>query len=180
MNIFLYSDPHFSHAGVCKFMNDDGTKLRPWDNPEEMDEALVELYNETVSPKDKVYFLGDVAINRRGLKVLARLNGEKVLIKGNHDIFRIGEYIEYFKDVRACHVLSGMIFTHIPVHPNQLYRFGTNIHGHLHGNRVLLPNGEIDPQYYSVCVEQINFNPISLEEVKVNIVKQGGVANFKF
>ena len=32
-SVFLVSDTHFSHAGVCRFTRNDGvTKLRPWDN----------------------------------------------------------------------------------------------------------------------------------------------------
>ena len=35
-SVFLYSDPHFGHQGVCKFLRNDGvTKLRPWDTAEE-------------------------------------------------------------------------------------------------------------------------------------------------
>jgi hypothetical protein len=30
-SVFLVSDTHFGHAGVCKFLRNDGvTKLRPW------------------------------------------------------------------------------------------------------------------------------------------------------
>ena len=86
--VFLYSDPHIGHAGVCRFLKEDGTKLRPWNNPDDMDEHLIKVYNERVRPNDKIYFLGDVVINRRCLNTLARLNGDKVLIRGNHDIFR--------------------------------------------------------------------------------------------
>ena len=40
--VFLVSDTHFGHAGVCRFTRNDGvTKLRPWDNADEMDEAMV-------------------------------------------------------------------------------------------------------------------------------------------
>ncbi len=81
-SVFLYSDPHFGHQGVCRFLRADGTKLRPWDTAEEMDEHLVKVYNERVKPNDKIYFLGDVVINRKALKTLARLNGDKVLIRG--------------------------------------------------------------------------------------------------
>ena len=42
---------------------------------------MVKRWNETVRPNDKVYHLGDVVINRKALKTLGRLNGEKVLIK---------------------------------------------------------------------------------------------------
>ena len=76
-NIFLVSDTHFGHKGVTQFLKEDGTKLRPWDSVEEMDEAMVKLWNETVKPTDKVYHLGDVVINRRALGILSRLNGDK-------------------------------------------------------------------------------------------------------
>ncbi len=178
-NIFLTSDTHFGHLGVCHFLRDDGTKLRPWDSPEEMDEALIENWNKVVNTKDKVYHLGDVVINRKALKTLARLNGEKVLIKGNHDIFRLEEYTPYFKDVRGYHVMSGMIMSHIPLHPSALYRFGTNIHGHTHSNRVLESSGMVDVRYQCVCVEQTNFTPISFEDLKKKIESEGGITNFK-
>ncbi len=74
-NTFLVSDTHFGHAGVCHFTESDGvTKIRPWTDPNEMDEAMVKMWNETVRPNDKVYHLGDVVINRKALKTLARLN----------------------------------------------------------------------------------------------------------
>ena len=179
--VFLYSDPHFSHLGVCKFMGPDGfTKLRPWDSPEEMDDELVRRFNERVGVKDKVYFLGDVAINRRGLKVLERLKcKDLVLIRGNHDIFRDDEYRRYFRELRAYHVLNGLILSHIPLHPESLGRFGTNIHGHTHANRVLLPDGSIDVRYWCACVEQTDFAPILLEDAFKRIVEQGGTIGFK-
>ena len=135
--VFLVSDTHFGHAGVCRFLRSDGTKLRPWDNPDEMDEEMIRRWNDTVRPNDKVYHLGDVVINRKALKTLWRLNGDKVLIRGNHDIFRDDEYREHFRELRAYHVMNGMILSHIPIHTESLARFGTNIHGHLHANRVM-------------------------------------------
>jgi calcineurin-like phosphoesterase family protein len=159
-NIFFISDTHFGHVGVTQFLREDGTKLRPWDNIEEMDEALVFNWNSVVNPKDKVYHLGDVVINRKHLKTLLRLNGEKVLVKGNHDIFRINEYLEHFKDVRGYHILDNLIMSHIPIHPDSRGRFRGNIHGHLHANTVG------DPWYYNVSVEQINYTPIPFETVR--------------
>jgi len=190
--VFLYSDPHFGHQGVCRFMRNDGvTKLRPWDNAEEMDEELIKRYNEKVRPKDKCYFLGDVVINRKALPTLARLNGDKVLIRGNHDIFRDDEYRQYFRELRAYHVMNGMILSHIPVHEASLGRFGTNIHGHLHANRVMRARGvdaktgeilysnEIDPRYWCACVEQTDFAPILFEDAMKRIEAEGGVVGFK-
>ena len=169
--VFLVSDTHFGHAGVCRFTHPDDSevKLRPWTDPDEMDEEMIRRWNDRVRPSDKVYHLGDVVINRRALKTLARLNGDKVLIRGNHDIFPDAEYREYFRELRAYHVLNGMILSHIPVHEASLGRFGTNIHGHLHASRVkkargvdaktgtVLYSDKDDVRYHCVCVEQTDF-----------------------
>lgn len=183
-SVFLTSDTHFGHAGVCRFMQSDGvTKLRPWDNPDEMDEEMVRRWNDTVRPGDKVYHLGDVVINRKALNTLHRLNGDKVLIKGNHDIFKLEDYTQHFRDIRGYHVMNGVILSHIPVHPEQLRRFGCNIHGHLHSNRVMVEDEyskseKIDPRYISVCVEQTDFRPILFEDVLKRIKEQGGTVGF--
>ena len=170
-SVFLVSDTHFGHAGVCRFLRDDGTKLRPWDDPEKMDEDMIKLWNDTVRPNDKVYHLGDVVMHRKSLSIMHRLNGDKVLIKGNHDIFKLGDYIPYFRDIRAYHVMNNMILSHIPIHPESKGRFNANIHGHLHANRVK-KDDKIDPWYFNVSVEQIDYKPILFEEVLERIKKQ--------
>jgi calcineurin-like phosphoesterase family protein len=184
-SVFLVSDTHFGHAGVCKFTRDDGvTKLRPWTDPDEMDEHMVKVWNETVKPADKVYHLGDVVINRKALGIMRRLNGDKVLIRGNHDIFRDDEYREHFREIRAYHVMNGMILSHIPIHPESLGRFGVNIHGHLHYQRVMIQKhagvkAVIDSRYHCVCVEQTDYRPILFEEVIQRIKDEGGEIGFK-
>ena len=105
-NVFFISDTHFGHEKTCStFKNKDGTPLRPFANAQEMDEEMVKRWNETVGPNDKVYHLGDVVINRKSLAILDRLNGDKVLIKGNHDIFKLSDYVKYFRDIRGYHVM---------------------------------------------------------------------------
>ena len=189
---FLISDTHFGHAGVCKFLRNDGvTKLRPWDTPEEMDEEMVKRWNERVRPNDKVYHLGDVVINRKHLTTLGRLNGDKVLIRGNHDIFKLEDFTPYFRDVRGYHVMNGMILSHIPIHEESLGRFGVNVHGHLHANRVMrraestmefMERGVrswIDTRYHCVCVEQTDFAPILLEDMIERIEAEGGTIEMR-
>ena len=191
-SVWLISDTHFGHAGVCRFLRNDGvTKLRPWDDPAEMDEFMIQAWNDKVKPNDKVYHLGDVVINRKALPTLSRLNGDKVLIRGNHDIFRDDEYRQYFRELRAYHVMNGMILSHIPLHESSMGRFGVNIHGHLHANRVMKPRGvdaksgqvlysdEVDVRYHCVCVEQTDFAPILFEEVIKRIEAEGGQVGFK-
>ena len=192
-SVFLVSDTHFGHAGMCRFThpNDPTVKLRPWTDPNEMDEEMVRRWNDRVRPTDKVYHLGDVVINRKALPIMDRLNGDKVLIRGNHDIFKDDDYRKYFRELRAYHVMNGMILSHIPIHSDSLGRFGVNIHGHLHASRVRKPCGvdartgeilysdNIDPRYHCVCVEQTDFAPILFEDVIKRIEAEGGHIGFQ-
>jgi calcineurin-like phosphoesterase family protein len=87
--------------------------------------------------------------------------------------------------------MNGLILSHIPVHEASLGRFGCNIHGHLHANRVMKARGvdartgeilysdEIDPRYWCACVEQTDFAPILFEDALKRIAEQGGTVGFK-
>lgn len=191
-SVFLVSDTHFGHEKTCTvFKREDGSPLRPFSNAEEMDEFMVKAWNERVKPNDKVYHLGDVVINRKFLSILGRLNGDKVLIRGNHDIFKLEDYSTYFRDIRGYHVMNGLILSHVPVHADSLARFGANIHGHLHANRVMKARGvdsktgeilysdKIDPRYHCVCVEHTDFAPILFEDVLKRITNEGGTVGFR-
>ena len=82
-NIFFTSDLHFGHKNLLKFTNP-----RPFKTIEEHDEALINNWNSVVKQNDKVYVLGDVALNFDSDELeskLIRLNGDKYLILGNHD-----------------------------------------------------------------------------------------------
>ncbi len=154
-NTFLIADSHFGHEKIAEY--------RGFKSTEEMDETLIEKWNAVVRPQDKVYHLGDVAMNRRHIKTIGRCNGDKVLIKGNHDAFRLSDYTPYFRDIRAYHVLSDMILSHIPIHPAQLTRFKVNVHGHLHGKETDISWAG---KYLCVSAENIGLKPISLDDVR--------------
>lgn len=162
---FLIADTHFDHKNVITYEN------RPWPTVEEMNEEIIRRWNSIIRPEDRVYHLGDVSMNRNGLLLAAQLNGRKILIKGNHDTQKLKDYVPIFDDIRATHKLNNFVLTHIPIHPDQKYRFDGNIHGHLHGKRILLPGGSIDPWYFSVSVEHIDYTPILLEEVEKRFFK---------
>ncbi len=175
-NIFVISDTHWGHKGVTQFLAPNGIdKLRPWDTTDEMDEAMIENWNRVVRPQDKVYHLGDVLINRRAFPTLVRLNGDKILVKGNHDVFRLDEYTPYFRDIRGFGTLDGFALTHVPIHPDSLSRWKGNVHGHLHANRVMVEKPipwedgtypQIDERYLCVSVEHINYTPLALEDMR--------------
>lgn len=162
-NIFIISDTHFGHANCLNFKRPDGSPLRPFKDVTEMDETMIANWNNTVKPSDKVYHLGDVAFRNATFfdSVLTRLNGEKVLIKGNHDQLKMSVYARHFKDVRAYHHLDKYVLSHVPIHPYSLDRWHGNIHGHLHANMV--PN---DRRYFNVSVEHIEYTPIAFETIR--------------
>lgn len=162
MKTFLISDTHFGHANMLNFTNSDGSKLRVFDNVSHMNDVMIDNWNKTVSEEDKVYHLGDVGFKSfSALKaIMDRLNGKKILIKGNHDNLKLSQYSQMFADVRAYHVLDGMMLSHIPIHPGSLSRWKSNIHGHLHNNVLE------DTRYFNVSVERIGYTPIDFEEVR--------------
>lgn len=180
-NTFFASDHHLSHEGMIKFFRADGvTPLRDFASVEEMDEHIIKQHNSVVRDKDTCWFLGDLVINRRALKLVSRMNGRKRLVMGNHDIFKNKDYINAgIEDLHAFRKFDGFVATHIPVHSDSLGRWGVNVHGHLHSNRVRLPYGvnaktgeikysdKIDPRYYCVCMEQLDdYTPIALEDLR--------------
>lgn len=90
MTLWLMSDPHFGHENmVTKFKLADGSPARKFASVEEMDETMIERWNEVVRPQDHGYILGDVAMRQQDLdRVMPRLHGHKRLVRGNHDIFK--------------------------------------------------------------------------------------------
>lgn len=163
---WVIADTHFGHQGVCNFLRDDGTKLRPFETAHEMNKVLVDNWCSLVHPQDRVYVLGDLALSRKSIDVVGRCTGRKVLVKGNHDHFKLKDYLPYFDDIRACVTLPGQaILTHIPIHPGSLGRWGLNIHGHTHQRVVLNERGHPDPRYFCVSVEQTGFAPCPLDKI---------------
>lgn len=73
---------HFGHSNIIGF------DKRPFINTKEMDEELIRRWNSVVTPSDSVYILGDFCWSRNSddwINYLNKLNGQKFLIKGNHD-----------------------------------------------------------------------------------------------
>ena len=166
-NIFFASDHHFGHTNILTFKRGDGSPLRAFANITEHDEYMIAQHNKRVKACDKTYFCGDVVMSHKNLHLLGRMNGEKILIKGNHDTAKLSQYEPYFKDIRGSHQFSGIIMTHIPIHPESLARWGVNIHGHLHYHRVPDQWGNPDKRYFNVSMECLDdYTPISLEEIK--------------
>jgi len=165
-SVFIVSDWHLNHDNVwAKFKRRDQiTPLRPFTSREEALQVLITKHNAKVGKDDKVYILGDVVINKKWLPLVAEFNGHKTLIAGNHDIFNTKEYVKYFDNIRAVRVFADMILSHIPLKQECVTaRFGTNVHGHMHGNYI------DHVSYLCVCVEHTGYEPLSLEECRERI-----------
>tara|TARA_R110000868_G_scaffold4119_17_gene25061 strand:- start:63 stop:569 length:507 start_codon:yes stop_codon:yes gene_type:complete len=156
---FVSADWHLGHKNIVNFLDDEGKQIRPYADVDEMHADLIARHNAVVRPVDRVYVLGDVAMQKSALQILPQFNGRKVLIKGNHDIYKLKDYLPYFDDIRAYHVLDKFILSHIPVHEGSKGRFKGNIHGHLHANKI------DDPWYRCVSLEHTDFAPVSFAQI---------------
>lgn len=152
MKTFVIADTHFGHNNIAKY-----SPCRGANNCEHHTEILIDNWNSVVGVKDKVICLGDFAFGAKNISIADKLNGRKILIMGNHDHYQSREYLKYFEKLLGSLEYEGGILTHIPIHESELARYGFNIHGHLHGNKLL------DTRYINVSCEQINSTPIDIK-----------------
>ena len=164
-DIWVISDTHLNHNNIIKYCN------RPFKTASEMDWSMVENWNKVVKPQDKIYHLGDVYMKAsKGYieNLLSKLNGHKRLILGNHDNGKDQILQRYFEKIDVWRMFPefNLLLTHIPVHESTLginqnnsKRQLVNIHGHIHQNE------SPTKRHINVCVEQINYTPIHIEEL---------------
>ena len=138
-NTFFTSDQHFFHKNILQHQ----ATTRKQANVEEMNEAIIKAHNSVVTKHDTIYMLGDVSFGNmeETASVLCRLNGQKILVFGNHDqVIRkkselrvfFGQCIDY-KEIR----LDGekVCMFHFPIESfNNKARGSIHLHGHCHGN----------------------------------------------
>jgi len=167
MKTYFISDTHFGHKNIIRYCN------RPFNDVEEMNNIMINEWNSIIQPDDIVYHLGDFCLGDRDVikKYLARLSGRKMIVLGNHDKYRPTEYMELgFEWSSRFPIIFNqfMILSHEPVflEANSPY---CNLYGHLHQNKYESPNGN----HLCVCVEQIDYKPISLDDVSDIFYERG-------
>ena len=79
--IYFTADHHFNHKNIAKYCN------RPYDTVEDMNQDMVEKWNDVVSDDDIVYHLGDFTLEGFNTfeKFISRLNGKIRIVPGGHD-----------------------------------------------------------------------------------------------
>ena len=183
-NIFFTSDTHFNHSNIIKYCN------RPFNNPDEMNEALINNWNSVVKENDIVFHLGDFMFGNinRFWEFRSRLNGKIYLIHGNHDyeLMNKGNIEDGFELITSqLNIVvdaQKIYLNHFPLLTfNGTYKEKPvwQLFGHVHSNKEH-PQTSADikrldylmPNQYDVGVDNNHYTPISFEEVKNIILKQ--------
>ena len=135
------SDLHFDHTNAIKFCG------RPWATVDEMNDGIINNFNSKVRPGDTVYILGDLYFGKTAERLdgfLSRLNGNKILILGNHDyskfkdVYRrnfvaVKDYDETYITVDG--IKTKVVMSHYPMLAwNGQHRGSIMLHGHCHSN----------------------------------------------
>ena len=141
---FITSDTHFFHRSIRKFC----PKSRHGNDEVHMTQLMVEAWNNKVAPNDIVYHLGDVSFGKfeETKRVLHQLNGNIILILGNHDneenMKQTKRFVEItrYKEIR--HNGERCILFHYPIFEwDQLHRGTIHFYGHVHGRELTIPDG---------------------------------------
>ncbi len=167
--IFFTSDHHFGHKNIIKFSE------RPFKDVQEMDEVLIQKWNEKITEEDEVYYLGDLGLCSSGKmkKILERLNGKKYLINGNHEksAQNCSEHFEWIKDYHELVIEDDefprgqqlLVLFHYSMREWNASHWGSyHLYGHSHGTL----SDDKNALSFDIGVDCHDFYPLSYEEVK--------------
>ena len=181
--LWFTSDTHFCHENILMYCN------RPFKNVVEMNNTLIQNWNNSVKPDDDIIIAGDF-IHSRNLQIIHditdKLNGNKWLVYGNHDYQNKFERDEICKRFNY-HCYDAMDFEvldyevddyvkfHISHYPCEFWtRNAIHLHGHVHSGKLSTSREvcKFNPFKYDIGVDNNDFKPISYEEIKVIINRQ--------
>lgn len=176
MTEFFTSDHHFYHANIMKYCN------RPFTNVKDMNGVMIDRWNAVVRQGDLVYYLGDFGLSHKHKlrEIMEQLNGEKLLIKGNHDGHSRASYIEKvgFIDVLPSCYLDDLALCHYPrsgdTEEEEKYNLKRMqipddkwlICGHVHDA------WRIKGRDFNVGVDVNNYYPVRIDNLLLEIAKK--------
>lgn len=158
---FFIADTHFGDSAIIEYEG------RPFKSINEMSDTLIENWNSVVSEEDIVYILGDfidISAKVDYEKIIRDLNGEIILIVGNHDKNFVDTYVKLgVKVIEYPIILDNFwILSHEPMYVNMKSPYA-NIFGHIHNNPMYIT---VSSRSFCVSAERINYTPISFKEIK--------------
>lgn len=164
--VFFASDLHHGHKAITKYRNQ-------FSSTEEHDEIIADNILSTCGRRDTLWLLGDLFFTQDSLQYFDRYVdniGQVNIILGNHCTDNSERQRAMRYAASRCNKIGGLFnykgfwLSHAPIHPDEL-RDKLNIHGHMH--RLTID----DPRYFSVCLEQIDYKPIHINEIKERIAQ---------
>lgn len=178
---YFISDLHFGHKNALAFDN------RPFTDIETHDKAIIDNWNNTVSIDDDVYILGDISWYNatKTIEIFKSLNGQKHLIKGNHDkkLLRNAPLRNEFVEIVDYKELDlgngkGIVLCHYPMPCFKNHFYGWyHLYGHVHTsfeyNMMENIKKQMNELYDKPCnmfnvgcmAPGINYTPKTLEEI---------------
>ena len=173
--VWFTSDLHFGHKNIIKYCN------RPFNDVDEMDLVLINNWNNVVNHDDIIFCLGDFSLTSTNntINILQKLNGNKVLIRGNHEksVLSTEKCRSFFNggiydllevrviDEEVVYGFQDLILCHYPMLTwDKSHRGSWQLFGHVHGT--LDDNPSLSPNQLDVGVDSHYFNPISYQTVK--------------
>ena len=169
--IYFTSDWHFCHNKPFIY------ESRGFKSIEEMNEIIIENHNRVVKEEDIIYCLGDCMLNdnQKGMECINRLNGHKVIIRGNHCT---NTRIELYKNLPNTEVKGWVdmlkygnyhfYLSHYPTitsnhdEDRPLKQIILNLHGHTHDRRKFYQD---NPTMYNVALDAHNNTPVSIDQI---------------
>jgi calcineurin-like phosphoesterase family protein len=173
-NIYFTSDLHLDHTNIIKYCK------RPFSSGIEMTDELIIKWNTQVNSDDLVFILGDFLWGKdvnRLIEVTARLNGKKILIRGNHDQFTDNEYLNagFLKVLSMTEFnINGYSFIlchYQMMHWNNSHHGSFHLYGHQHDKKQYTPNHiayqqlGMSERKMNVCMDSNNFKLFSIDEI---------------
>ncbi len=135
MNFYI-ADMHFGHQNVLAFDN------RPFSSIEENDRTMIDNWNSVVGMSDDVYILGDISWHNstETIKIIEQLNGNKHLIRGNHDpkVLKNPKLQNLFIEITDYKEITfddgkGLVLCHYPILAFKNHYYGwIHLYGHVH------------------------------------------------
>ena len=182
-NLWFTSDIHFSHGNIIKYCS------RPYSDVEEMNEKLIENWNNLVKKDDIVFILGDMGFGSttKITELIERLNGHKYLTPGNHD----REHLTNSNFMCCFECVKDIIYIKVGKYPIYLSHFPFlcfdgaykgmdatwQLYGHCHskvGSMGMDAQRLIHcfPSQYDVGVDNNDYKPVSFKQVEQIITDQ--------
>lgn len=149
---FVLGDIHLAHNRLHQI-----EYSKSFYDVEEYENTLIYNYNKVVKSKSSVVlFLGDLGFKEGVDRVLPKLMGYKILIKGNHDKYSNKYYKQYFDEIYDTpqYYNKRLVFSHEPI---MVENGILNVHGHTHRIKLKSEN------HFNACPEWHNYNPIPIK-----------------